>query len=549
MRPHQSNDSYCKVIASSHPKKPELGETLTQKFDKLTTITLLNNANESDRKEMKRHRKEMNRKRDEYLVSLNDKYDAIDSKKDAVSPKYLSEGKYILFGHQTEPACIEEIIKLAPRLEKFGLKLILPKEYSTNKNNITFDKSVRVGRWVQDSLAPHNKRGVIKTPYYIDPKDVRIKTVIRDDRTNTASRYKLFNERGTSIYINLGGVNSKGQQDIAIKLGKALGVTVEYQLSYAEGGNTLTWKKDNEVYCIIGYDTLAVAKYLAAKHLNKLCKTKGDFFGYLDTKGFNDPEIIATAIKMLAIDYGTKNLFFVEQPDTFHLDMRMAIAGHKSVLLNDAVAAQKIMVNYFENIEADQLSKFERLFINEFKERIDAMKKTKSYNRKKIDAKFWKTVRQETAQKIHDHQDSTKPLAATLTKNALKSFKEHLPELFAQERKLAEKAKIYETATKEKLIAEEFKVTSYPGSFYNPITGREEMNFFNMVTMKNSKNKKLAITLGCRGLFFERILKKMLKVIFPDEDYEHCMLGMKFTEESLVDHGGILCQVKTISTA
>jgi len=324
------------LTTESMPKRgpvlPRGKDSLKQQLDRLKTISF--NWDLSEKQPEK-----MAELRESTLKSIDTKYRSIDPGRDGVSTKFFPSVRYALIGTQPEISDMKEMVLLAKFLNQFGIKLIMPGGYETDDNNITFGKSSEMYRWTQDILEFHNTIGLIKTPCSIDEDQITIKGIIILDRTKTTGRKDLFDADGKNLEI-LSAVNDETQQELAIKLGMQLDCDVEYQLSYAEGGNTLSWTQNNEVFCIIGKDTLAVTKYLAAQHLGK-------------KDAYNNETVTDFAKMMLAIDYGTKveNLFFVEQPGEFHLDMRMAIAGHKTVIINDSIAAHKMMIEFFDQVE------------------------------------------------------------------------------------------------------------------------------------------------------------------------------------------------------
>jgi hypothetical protein len=109
----------------------------------------------------------------------------------------------------------------------------------------------------------------------------------------------------------------------AIGLASALNAIPVMNLTYNEGGNTLMGERDSGPYVIIGLDSYDVSKSLMEKDLGR--------------------EMTDDEVRMaFAIDYGVlkENVYFVEQPGDFHLDMSLAVVGKNTILVNDATLAQ-----------------------------------------------------------------------------------------------------------------------------------------------------------------------------------------------------------------
>ena len=115
-------------------------------------------------------------------------------------------------------------------------------------------------------------------------------------------------------------------QTKAIELASALDATPVMSLTYSEGGNTLIGTyNDGSMYVIIGKDSYAVSKLLLEEDLGRLASEQ--------------------EVKMaFAIDYGVSidDLYFIEQPGDFHLDMNMAIIGDGIIAVNDVEWAREV---------------------------------------------------------------------------------------------------------------------------------------------------------------------------------------------------------------
>ena len=123
----------------------------------------------------------------------------------------------------------------------------------------------------------------------------------------------------------LGSVRSANLPVKALALAGSLNAPPIMNLTYNEGGNTLIGQRGGQPYIIVGMDSYEISKKFMEKDLNR--------------------KMTEEEVKMaFAIDYGVfkENVYIVEQPGDFHLDMCMAIVGENTILINDSAAAQKM---------------------------------------------------------------------------------------------------------------------------------------------------------------------------------------------------------------
>lgn len=131
-------------------------------------------------------------------------------------------------------------------------------------------------------------------------------------------------------FSKIGQTFSKYNYLDAILLAKGMGIKLEMSLTYSEGGNTLSGLHDDVPYFIIGQDTVDVSWDFLKKQLG----------------GVDDRDKEGILKKAFGLDYGAfpGDIYFVEQPGDFHLDMRMAVVGPKTVVLNKATDSLKTYV-------------------------------------------------------------------------------------------------------------------------------------------------------------------------------------------------------------
>ena len=259
----------------------------------------------------------------------------------------------------------------------------------------------------------------------------------------------------------------------AIRLALALGVRPIMNLTYSEGGNTLIGTRDDgSPYVIIGRDSYEASRFCMEADLGR---------------NITDDEI-----KMaFAIDYGVEkeHLYFVEQPGDFHLDMNLAIIGHNTIVVNDAVAAE-------EAFREDNLRWGEKV-------------RAALVNQSKDDGLDEDMVAIESGMQF------------------------------------AEVKKIFEDKTAQDLITHGFNVERIAGRFdyQTPVGRKAAMNFFNMVTGRSLTGEKIVVAMGVTSVKYQQQFKEMMQKENPDLDTFY-FLNLEHSQKSLKFHGGISCRAK-----
>lgn len=313
----------------------------------------------------------------------------------------------------------------------------------------------------------------IRTPYtppihLLDKTKKMIDASIYQDRKGRFENYNHPSVGHSTISTSMvGQVLEKGQQEKALRLGLALDVPVSMSLTYSEGGNTISALKPNgEPYIIIGRDSFTATKAILEQDLGRTV-SEGE-------------------VKMaFGVDYGipVEDIYFIEQPGDFHLDMNMAIIGDGVIAVNDAVQA-------FHDFEPE----YERY------------------------------LREEMG--IRDKEMIQKFKAQTLAACNLK--------------------KPFEDKAAADLEAQGFEVRRVAGSFsYKQGLGPHlpVMNFFNMVSGQAPNGDRVIVAMGCIDGQYENRFREMVQDLAPDAVY---FLSADATKTSLAKHGGISCRSKTI---
>lgn len=268
-----------------------------------------------------------------------------------------------------------------------------------------------------------------------------------------------------------GQVHASQLQPAALATAAATGGEARQALSYLEGGNIMTGtRQDGTPYALIGRDSVALTRELLSRQT-----------------GSEIPE--ARALEVIAADLGVEpaQVFPVEQPGEFHVDMRMMPIAPGEVAINDAKAAAEQQIQWLkadlDRDLADGLSGEDQLKAD-FEDRCTAL------------------------------------------------------------REEAEKRAVYEKLTIRDLKAAGIKVHRLPGVFVNPDNPTEDTaNFFNARHGVNEQGERFSVFMGGtpeeEALVAEKILKetgaKITRLHFLDPTQ---------TAETLGLWGGLKCRSK-----
>lgn len=199
----------------------------------------------------------------------------------------------------------------------------------------------------------------IRIPYmpaavYQDQTKKIMDANIYADRQERFENYNHSNVKISPISTSIvGQVLENGQQEKAVRLATALGVPASMSLTYSEGGNTISGFRGNgEPYIIIGLDSFSATKAIMEQDLGR--------------------PVSAEEVKMaFRIDYGIpiKDIYFIEQPGDFHLDMNMAIVVDGVIAVNDAVQAFRDFEPEYERYLREDMGIQDAATIQRFKDR------------------------------------------------------------------------------------------------------------------------------------------------------------------------------------
>jgi hypothetical protein len=316
-------------------------------------------------------------------------------------------------------------------------------------------------------------------------------------RKEREPEWKKIHEENPDARVTLLGVPFS--DDLAMKaiaLASSLNAVPVMNLTYNEGGNTLMGKNASGPYVIIGRDSFDISKVLMEKDLGR--------------------EMTEKEVRMaFAIDYGIEeeNVFFVEQPGDFHLDMSMAIVGQNTVLVNDAVVAQ--------NLFAEKQSLWLEENIRTRKEMIG-----------------------EEAR--NDAQREGVEVSQSFIEESGQRAAEILTRFVDQEVQQAPARKRLEDITARNLEGQGFTVVRVPGRFHYS-ENVPAMNLFNFVAVKTPRDQNLVVMMGCIDNEYEERFKATFIQHSDQKIDEFHFLSLKTSQDCLVRGGGVSCRTKTIS--
>ncbi|MBS0604864.1 MAG: hypothetical protein JSS60_07495 [Verrucomicrobia bacterium] len=362
------------------------------------------------------------------------------------------------------------------------------------------DASV-LGAFSQD-FVDFCRNGEIRIPRMAPPgENIELASLLTEDRIKRSEQWReIAANLGKSNLMHFLGTPIENNLSLkAIALASSLNTSPIMNLTYNEGGNALIGKKGDQPYVIIGLDSYAASKTMMEHDLGR--------------KMTHDEVLMA-----FAIDYGVRkeNLYFVEQPGDFHLDMSMAIVGENTILLNDAVEAQRLFGAEQQSWLTQAISHEEAL-VTQAKRELEAL-----------------------STKATKGQVESVTNSIAMLENYSRIFESQIKEEIEQ----ASVRKKLEDVTENELKRHGFKVIRVPGRFH--YTSRvPAMNFFNMVTAETPRGENVAVLLGCTGDYATR---------FEQGLRQHCdrkidkiyFLDLKSSQDCLGLGGGISCRTKTI---
>lgn len=232
----------------------------------------------------------------------------------------------------------------------------VPYTLHLDDNNLFKSKHIP---WVQDVVDFHPQANEIHCPLILYPEQGRSQDLSRIIEQARLQRDADWGKRkladGTEIsapkdrIYDVGRTVGKLVSLKSLSLASATNATPVINLTYNEGGNTLLGVDTEGLpFAIIGKDSVAISKAIMEQQLGR--------------------EMNENEVKMaFAIDYGlsTEQVFFVEQPGSFHLDMSMAIIGNRTIVLNDAVAAAESYQVYPREANKQQCDNMKMRLITE----------------------------------------------------------------------------------------------------------------------------------------------------------------------------------------
>lgn len=229
------------------------------------------------------------------------------------------------------------------RVEQFQVRGLLSQEslpyaekymQESGYTNYQFHPSDVTGKWLEDYSEPLLDGGRV-VPAEFKSEGKTLGQVLKE------ARQARFEEHGLSgDFTNQGSVQSSGYQKVGGAQGRIHGEQVYQASSYVEGGNMLSGlRPDGTPYVLVGQDSLDLTKELLAQKLGRT------------------PEEHEVK-QAVAQDYGVQadQIFGVEQPGEFHIDMRMSPLGPGVIALQDSRLAAKMQAAWIREELGDTMT-------------------------------------------------------------------------------------------------------------------------------------------------------------------------------------------------
>lgn len=181
-------------------------------------------------------------------------------------------------------------------------------------SNFQLHPSESTGTWLEDYSEPLIGGGRA-VPAFFPSEGRNLSEVLLETRQ---LRYEPLGLTGD--FKTQGSVDARRHQRVGGAQGRVHGEQVFQTRSYVEGGNLLSGlRPDGTPYVLVGQDSLELTRELLARQLGRKPQ---------------DQEVLET----VASDYGVeaKQVFPVEQPGEFHLDMRMTPLAPGVIALQDS---------------------------------------------------------------------------------------------------------------------------------------------------------------------------------------------------------------------
>ena len=211
-------------------------------------------------------------------------------------------------------------------------------------SNYQLHPSSRPGSWPEDYSEPLLQGGrVVPAPFEVKGKS--LSEVLSETRRARYEPLGLSSDFTAQGAVDRGGYQKQGQIQ-----GYLYGEKVYQAQSYVEGGNLISGlRADGTPYVLIGQDSMELSRALLTEKLGRPA---------------SDDELKQS----LAADYGVLpgQVFGVEQPAEFHLDMRMTPVAPGVMALQDSKLAAQMQAAWIREEMGSQLTPAQN-------ERIEAM--------------------------------------------------------------------------------------------------------------------------------------------------------------------------------
>jgi hypothetical protein len=295
--------------------------------------------------------------------------------------------------------------------------------------------------------------------------------------------HELMRRFSDTLFTIQGVVERDHGQEVAAAIAAARGIDLEEAMTYLEGGNVLLGTLPNgKPYALVGRDSVAVSHALLERHAGHMV---------------NEADVILAIARDLGV--GATQVFLVEQPGVFHLDMAMTLLAPGTVVMNDAMEAFRLQAQWLRE-----------------------------------DHERWRpprTVAQSEAVYIYD---------LALWREAGEALERTIANLW----KYTERFARAESRAIADLEGTGLRVLRVPGRFLHPTRpwDRDAMNFLNGEAGTNARGGTFFVTLGGDARA-ERLIADLL--LGPDTGLDRVYFAPRLpSRDSLWEKGGVGCRVK-----
>lgn len=283
-----------------------------------------------------------------------------------VVSKCFPKAKTIVVGDEDQAN-----INVANKIQKFVKQTSLQvaatvktkSETAQAMQNVTLlESDVGPEKWLQDIFFPCDKEGDYSVML---PTLATSRQISEDELTKSSrSRLALYDMESTPLRIDSHNRLYRFFDQITMYsfLRQILPFDrISSSLSFVEGGNYLSGSLNGKPCLIVGYDSLEASEMTITDDLQEMGYQKDPTTNkivHTNNEGTIKPTFglfKREVAKCIAQDFSIppERVFFVTQPHSFHIDMKMNFLGNGTVILNDQLQAAQMMFEHLARQRPD----------------------------------------------------------------------------------------------------------------------------------------------------------------------------------------------------